>query len=497
MSLLKSIGRHYLAYEQQLIQCNVENYKIRREKYCMKYEIYGKIHKIAKKLTSTNNDLPKSMKLISFPEKMAENNIFYIQNAKFVNEKKVISGTIKKSEVYPVENLVNSDFDSSYPVSFRKQNSKNKFSSSINEAVSLWPYFLDSSVIESDYRNSGIHYAGYILDCQKWCLPSWIWTNAALVRYFCSVGEITKAKQLGDLLIEKQHECGGWIVRNDYNHSGSIPQLAPNDSCYIALNCCLSLYDYTHDSKYLDSAIRNANWVEKTTASDGLVWFSYDIQNENWIKNKNIVDIGFTAGLFARLYELTEEKKYITYLNRFINAYIKAFYMPRLKCFSTAIDTNGNQYGGAFGRGQGWALEGLIPAYRVIKNEKIKKVIDECVDTLLCLQLKNGGWSYNLLKPIMGEDCKAVPVIAKCLIDWYELGNPDPNILNSVNNALKWCAKHTITNDKSKGGIFSYSIEGAVVHHMYTSTAFVYSSSYALEVYNALKKIEFNSESTI
>ena len=149
-----------------------------------------------------------------------------------------------------------------------------------------------------------------------------------------------------------------------------------------------------------------------------------------------------------------------------------------------------DRYGGAFGRGQGWALEGLIPAYHVLKDEQLKKVIDDTVATLLKLQLKNGGWSYNLFKPMMGEDCKAVPVIAKCLLDWYRIGSKDERLIEATEKALFWCGNHTVANEEAAGGIFSYTIEGAVVHHMYTNTAFVYGSSYALEVNEMLKKLK-------
>lgn len=452
----------------------------------MKYEIYGAIHKTLKKILKRNNDLPNTVKLVNFPAQMARKELFTIRNAAFVNEKKTEASTIKKTDVYPVENLVNSDFDPVYPLSFWKRKSVKSYVSSIGEAAALWPDFLEASEIPNGYRNAGIHYAGYIQNCMEWCLPSWMWTNAALVRYYCSVGKIERAKKLGDLIIGQQQQCGGWIVRNDYTRKGVSPQLAPNDSCYIALNCCLSLYETTGEQRYLDSAIRNAKWTEETARPDGMVWFAYDTKKEEWIKDRNIVDTGFTAGLFAKLYEITKEEHYLCFLQRFITSYIKAFYMPNEKCFSTAIGENDCQYGGAFGRGQGWALEGLIPAYRVLKDENIKKVIKECVGTLLNLQLKNGGWSYNLLKPMMGEDCKAVPVIARCLLEWYEIGDKNSQIIHAVKKALEWCAKHTVSVGDAKGGIFSYTIEGAVVHHMYTSTAFIYGSSYALEVYNTI-----------
>ena len=456
----------------------------------MKYELYGMIHRTAKKLLNRNNDLPDTVKLVSFPEEKLQGRVFMVKDGDFINEISLGENKIYQSQVYPIENLVSSKFDENYPVSFQKKKEKHKCATDLESARSVWPKFLEMSVIGDGYRNAGMHYAGYIQECQAWCLPSWVWTNAAVVRYYCSVGEIEKARKLGDFILKQQQPCGGWIVRNDYTRKGVSPQLAPNDSCYIALNCCLELYESTKEKKYLDAAVRNAKWTEETARPDGMVWFAFDTSKDEWVRDHNIVDTGFTAGLFARLYEITGEEHYLTFLKRFTAAYVKAFYMPKEKCFSTAIDGNDHQYGGAFGRGQGWALEGLIPAYRILKDVEIKRIIDECINTILSLQLKNGGWSYNLLKPMMGEDCKAVPVIARCLLDWYRTGNPDKRILKAVEMSLQWCAKHTVINGEEAGGIFSYTIEGAVVHHMYTSTAFVYGSSYALEVYNSLKKFK-------
>lgn len=455
----------------------------------MRYELYGMIHKTAKRFLKKNNDLPDTVKLVSFPEEKLYGQEFVVEKADFINETAVNNDRIQKSQVYPIENLVNSEFDSKYPVSFQKKRRTSAFATDLDTARKLWPNFLESSVIENGYRNAGMHYAGYIHECQAWCLPSWVWTNAAVVRYYCSTGEVEKAQKLGDLILEQQQPCGGWIVRNDYTREGVSPQLAPNDSCYIALNCCLALYECTREKKYLDSAVRNARWTEDTARPDGMVWFAFDTNKNKWIQDRNIVDTGFTAGLFAKLYEITGDEHYLTFLKRFTNAYVKAFYMPTEKCFSTAIDGNDRQYGGAFGRGQGWALEGLIPAYRVLKDENIKRVINDSVNTILRLQLENGGWSYNLLKPMMGEDCKAVPVIARCLLDWYRIGNPDGRLLDAAERSLQWCAKRTALDSEAAGGIFSYTIEGAIVHHMYTSTAFVYGSSYALEVYNGLMEL--------
>ncbi len=454
----------------------------------MKSELYGFLHKTAKRVLKRNNDLPDLVALVSFPETLFKDEVVYLEPSGFVNEVELAAsgGLVSKETVYPVENLAPVTATGKLPLSFTKKHVKLHFATSLSDATKVWHSFIDASVISAGYRNEGIHYAGYIKECSQWCLPSWVWTNAAIVRYYAASGQVERARDLCDKLIALQDIMGGWVVRNDYSKDGILPELAPNDSCYIALNSCLSLYETTKEEKYLQSAIRCANWVIETARQDGLVYFAFDQKRREWIKNRNIVDIGFTAGLFARLYEVTREERYLVFLKRFTEKYIDVFYMPSEKCFATAVDGNDQQHGGAFGRGQGWALEGLIPAYRVLKDDKTRKVIAETVETLLKLQQKDGGWAYNLLKPVMGIDCKAVPIIARCLLEW-EADTHDMRLYKAAEKALDWCALHTAVNGEAAGGIFSYTTEGAVVHHMYTSTAFVYGSSYALEVYDRLK----------
>ena len=88
----------------------------------------------------------------------------------------------------------------------------------------------------------------------------------------------------------------------------------------------------------------------------------------------------------------------------------------------------------------------------------------------------------------MGLDCKATSIIAWDLMQWYKLlGSNNHEISTAANKALNWCIKNTITDGRAAGGVFSYTTEGAIVHHMYTNTAFVYASSYALELCLILK----------
>ena len=238
------------------------------------------------------------------------------------------------------------------------------------ESCHLWSEFIQRSVIPSGEFKGNL-YAGYIAESKKWCLPSWIWTNAATVREYCVLGKLEEAKALASKLADRQQECGGWIVRNDYDKQGAIPVLAPNDSAYIANNAFITLYKETKDKKYLNIARRCADWVIETVRPDGMVYVGYNIRDKKWDKSYVIVDVGFTGGLFSRLVELTREEKYLIFLKRFIKRYIELFYQPQRRGFCTSIDKNNRPLGGMFGRGQAWALEGLIPAYNVLKDSRI------------------------------------------------------------------------------------------------------------------------------
>ena len=355
------------------------------------------------------------------------------------------------------------------------------------DAICYWLSFIENSVIPENDDFAGMYYAGFISEAGKWCLQSWIWTNAAMVRLYCSLKNEDKVLSIANRLLERQLDCGGWVVRNDYNKEGAIPMLAPNDSAYIANNGMIEAYLFTKDEKYLQSAIKCADWIIETARPDGMVYLGYDMKHKKWDKSCVIVDVGFTAGLFARLYEITEMEKYMDYLSQFITRYIELFYVPEKRGFCTNIDKDDRQNAGMFGRGQAWALEGLIPAYKVLKDDIIKNIIQATINNLLERQCRNGGWPYNLVRKLMGEDCKAVSVIAKNLMDWYDFTG-DIRIKDSANNALNWCMRQTSIEGQTKGGIFSYSLEGAVVHNLYSTCAFVYASAYAVELYNKLHK---------
>lgn len=97
--------------------------------------------------------------------------------------------------------------------------------------------------------------------------------------------ELDKARIIVDKIIELQQDCGGWIVRNDYDSEGAVPVLAPNDSAYTANNACLEFYLSTGEQKYLDATVKCAEWIINTAREDGMVYVGYDTKRKHWQKS--------------------------------------------------------------------------------------------------------------------------------------------------------------------------------------------------------------------
>lgn len=434
--------------------------------------------------------VPYSMRFVDVTERdIASDGTVIFEAACGVGGQRLAVERRRCDELYPVENVVqrgtNIHLRTSYKRCFSKGASSVRAAQTFSPA--LWSNFVERATIPRGFRNAGMKYAGYIASGRNsWCLPSWIWTNAAIARYYCAFGDIEEAVNLGNKFLAIQTLEGGWVVRSDYGKNGEIPVLAPNDSAYVANNALLNLYNQTGNEAYLSRAESCAKWVMQTSRADGLVWTGYDTRAGKWLTDRTIVDIGFTAALFARLYSLTGRLSYRKFLEKFLWRYIELFYDECNGGFATYIDTDNKKSGGQFTRGQAWALEGLIPAYSVLGDERLKEVIERNVGGLIKHQLSNGAWPYNINRKYLGEDCKGVAVIAKALLDWHAITR-DPRLIIAAGKAMEWCEKRTSLSGESQGGIFSFNMEGAIVHNHYTKTALVYSSSYALELSQALR----------
>ena len=414
----------------------------------------------------------------------------------FNNMRIIEQKTIRLCDTYQYDNVIDETFFQLYPNGrIPKTPETPERKTEVGGGVSatccaeLWETFIATSKIPAPWRNEGFHYSCFVLDENRWSSPSWIWTNAAIGRYYSMNGKIAQLSELADHFLQKQLACGGWVVRYDFKGSNNrlSQTVAPNDSAYICSNTLLPAFVATGEDAYLQSAIRCADWIMNHGHDEFLIRIGYELETASWDTSANIVDIGFSADLFVKLFQLTEEGHYLDFASRFIERYLSVFYLGRGR-LATAIDGNLKHRGTAvFTRGHAWALEGLIPYFAVTRDEKIRGVIDNIVALLIKLQRSDGSWLHlhrpGPLQLLSGPDCKGTPVVAYSLVRWSGL-NPlmKEDIRRSVSKALLWSMQNTATRGIGAGGIFSWNSEGALAGRGLTSAACVYSSAYAAEI---------------
>lgn len=355
-------------------------------------------------------------------------------------------------------------------------------------------------------RFHGTFFTAYALDDHAFHLNSWIWCSAvvtkALIEEHQRRGDrhwLDWAEQTGQALTRFQRtegeEAGGIMVRWDFwsdSPIGIVPWLAPNDSAIIGSYALLPLYQATGDVKYLNAAIKIGEWIRRRgMTEDGQLYVGYRADLGIWDKSWLYVDAGFTGTLFEGLYLITDEARWKEALKLFIDDFIQRFWCEE-GCFYRTWYAAREMDRNIFARGQGWALDGLISAYRVLKQGKYLQKIVACADYLVEHQNANGSWNYMLNIEDSGECNKGTPVIAYHLLRLSELIPEATRYVSSARKALEWCEEHQYRGPDqfAVGGIHARNVEGCIVAFPNTDTIFTYGVAYYLLALNKLDEIE-------
>lgn len=444
------------------------------------YRTVGVFHKVLKMILGSSSAVVKMIDISAISD-------FRIIQGNYINDTKLNSEVkLFKEDVYQCGNLAeNIKENRSLFVKRTRPTISKSDDLQLDEGIALWDEFIRNAQIEPGYKNDGLYHASYILERNSWALPSWVWTNASLVPYFIQSGKGSQAYNIAEKLLQRQTNSGGWEVRLDVDKNGPKSILAPNDSAYIANHAILAMYKETGESKFLEAAIKCADWIIRTCRDDGLVWTGYDVSSERWEKQYVIVDTGFTLDFICRLYQTTLDERLLKFAKKFMNSFIDKFFNFENGLFHTSWQVDRGGVGGYFARGQAWALEGLMSYYATFRCEKALSVIEKNVEQLILRQSKDGSWPYNLTRTLYGKDCKGTAVIAFTLHNWRNM-KVTTSVDDSIIKSIGWCLRNTSSSASSdhRGGIFSYSTEGNIVHDNYSSSAFVYSNAYILRLLN-------------
>lgn len=369
-----------------------------------------------------------------------------------------------------------------------------------------WNYIFNArnTCIGSRFYNT--FFSAYDLDNKTYRLNSWVWSSAIVVKALLEEYALTKkdeylkiAKETGDALLRFQKqdgpEAGGITVRWDVwqdSPIGIVPWLAPNDSAIIGSYAFLPLYQETKDNKYIQAAIRIGDWIIKSGMTKaGRLYVGYREDLGVWDRSWLYVDAGFTGTLFEGLYEFTGEVKWKKTLKLFIDDFIKLFWCDDGYFYKHWYYPN-QMVRNIFARGQGWVLDGLISAYKVLKEEKYLEKILACAGYLVEHQNENGSWNYLLNIKDSGECNKGTPIIAYHLLRLSDFTKNSEKYYNSAKKAIEWCEANQYERSDSNavGGIHAYNIEGCIVGVKNTDTIFTYSNAYYILACNLLRRIK-------
>jgi len=374
-----------------------------------------------------------------------------------------------------------------------------------------WAYILSAHNTFKSSRFHGTFFAAYDLDNRSFRLNSWVWCSAIVVKALLGEYKLTgddKHLQLAKetvkamLRFQRQEgdEAGGIMVRWDVwpdSPIGIVPWLAPNDSAIIGSYALLPLYQATGDTKYLNAAVKIGEWILRRGMTEGgQLYVGYREDLGVWDKSWLYVDAGFTGTLFEELFWITGEARWKEALRLFIDDFIQRFGCEE-GCFYRTWYAAREMDRGIFARGQGWALDGLISAYRVLKEREYLQKIMACADYLVEHQNANGSWNYMLNIEDSGECNKGTPVIAYHLLRLSELIPEATKYISSAKKALEWCEEHQYRGPDqfAVGGIHARNAEGCIVAFPNTDTIFTYGVAYYLLALNKLAEIEGRDES--
>lgn len=129
----------------------------------MIYEIYGWLHNLIK--TFLGHRRKNQFRMVDLDADIE------IQNAAptWFNDVEFQSRTckLKKAEAFPIENIVAKDMFLELQESFQGKRHKHRKGVTEESAEKVWMDFIQKSIIPQEYKNGGLCYAGYILDCES------------------------------------------------------------------------------------------------------------------------------------------------------------------------------------------------------------------------------------------------------------------------------------------------------------------------------------------
>ena len=366
-------------------------------------------------------------------------------------------------------------------------------------------YILRNQIKKEDSIFDKGLYLFYDHDARTFRQPSWIWTWGTAVHLLLEADKIDSlraeyepgqllqaAKDIGEasLRFQKTHDAnhpayGLVTCRIDYDSrlkGGYMEFLSPPDSLFLAGWGWIPLYQATKDTKYLEASrllVRETGRILKLNTD--IIEQDYMIPAEEW-KDWILDEAGFGMKGIAGLYACDPNPEWKEIGKVYIEQNLATFerqdgLWDRMWTRSTATLTKTEYHT----RGAGWAMEGLLSSWELLKETQYLDKAAKMADCMIKFQNKDGSWSFEFDKKpeVYGRSEKGTAYWAGLLYRLYE-ARTQPRYLEAARKALNWCVENQYLGDDGDGygGIIGRTPHSGVVYRKFFDLSCTYTSAF-------------------
>ncbi|MDR0997784.1 MAG: hypothetical protein LBL70_01855 [Treponema sp.] len=381
--------------------------------------------------------------------------------------------------------------------------------------------FLFNSRIRGPQKSpfQGACYCIYDYNDQTHRMSNWVWNNAVVVGALLALAKSglypereeefkNFARGVGEEFLATRITgnadpvYGALVSRYKNLGAPSHPAdclVGPNDTSFSVKWALLPLYELTGEKRYYDAACLALQWVRNSIYLGDFVPLDYNTNTGRW-GDYTIIDTAFLPEGLEAFDRLGGSSVYTQDIRYFMNRFIDQF----------ALDTGyyGQNYtpkGGVtrtiFSRGEGWAIEGLLAAYRAAGDPVYLKEASRLGTLMADQQNKDGSWSYVLGydgRPDSADKAgtgiceKGTAVLAYFLLELYQV-NQDQRFLDAAGRALAWCEENMSREaGPGYGGINARSLNSGITGLPYLTTATGYAN--AFYILAKIKRMELEKQ---
>ncbi|MCB1120793.1 MAG: glycoside hydrolase family 88 protein [Verrucomicrobiae bacterium] len=253
------------------------------------------------------------------------------------------------------------------------------------------------------------------------------------------------------------------------------------DSLFLAGWAWLPLYERFGEKRYLDLTRQLVLASDEVMDGFEVIPHSYYVDSRDWTP-QTIDECGFGMEGYAEAYRTTRDPLFRTVGQRFLKQHIDLFEQPNGGWARRYNRLTGEfTYKTSHARGQGWAMEGLLAAYRLMSTAKNLERCRNMADNFVEHQREGGYWTFEYDQPVSeaGISEKGTALWSWLLYQTYNY-TKDAKYLDSARKALNWCLENRYAgpDEEARGSIIGTTNQSAVFYRPWFQVSCSYTTAF-------------------